>query len=86
MTKVMVEPSIEALLGDWKQPVEICNSEGKPLGVFCPTGTANGKQTGKVRSRYSHEELEQLRQVRSGCTLEEIWQRLTQMGIPVRQT
>ena len=51
---------------------EICDENGKTLGYFIPTTCGLGKPPADLEIPYSTEEVEALRQHRSGRTLEEI--------------
>jgi hypothetical protein len=83
MTKLTLNAAATAQLDALHEPTEICDPKGKTLGVFHPATNGNGA---KPHSQYSREELEELRKDRSGCTLEEIWQRLETMGIPIQRS
>ncbi len=76
MGKVFVNADGQVRLGDVREPVEICATDGHTLGVFYPT------VKGATQSPHSIEELEELRKVRTGKTLAEIREDLNKRGIP----
>ncbi len=77
MTKVFVDASGQVKLDGLREPVEVCASDGRTLGIFSPIGRPT------TPPPHSIEELEALRKVKTGRTLAEIREDLNKRGIPL---
>jgi hypothetical protein len=77
MIKVFLDASGQVKLDGLQEPVEVCTSDGRTLGLFSPIGSPT------TPSPHSIEELEELRKVKTGRTLTEIRDDLNKRGIPL---
>lgn len=73
MGKVVLTPALEAEFQGFQNPMEVCNSQGKAVGLFLPLGSYK-KLLAKLEIPYSKEELERRRQEEGGSSLQEFWQ------------
>jgi hypothetical protein len=55
MTKVILSNAAEVQLHGLNEPTELYTTEGKVLGVFCPTHSSAVKNGKKHQSPYSRE-------------------------------
>jgi hypothetical protein len=78
MTKIVVDDTLRAKLGDFKERLELCDAAGRKLAVVLPAADDDGLVRPSDRCPYTREELEQFRQENGGRTLAEIWKRLGQ--------
>jgi hypothetical protein len=58
MTRVFVDDALGSKLDECREKAEICNKEGRVLGVFTPTADADRKWYEWAKGRLSDEELE----------------------------
>ncbi len=77
MTKVFVDPDLNAKLDGVDEPVELCDTAGKTLGFFYPvTSTCATEPAHHSCSPIAAAEIESRRQQRTGKPLAEILDRL----------
>jgi hypothetical protein len=76
MVKIVADAALADKLPSVDAPVEICDTSGRTLGYYSPVPAATGEPGTKPRSPHSIEELQQLRQQRTGRPLSEILKRL----------
>lgn len=69
MTKLTVEPDLQAKLGDFQDLVEFCDASGRVVGFFHPVAPTSQAHGG---SPFSDEEIEAVRRQRTGRPLAEI--------------
>ena len=69
MTKVTVDAATRAKLNDLHELLEVCDESGRTLGYFHPVVSFDSL---KALSPFSDEEIEKLRQQRTGRPLSEI--------------
>jgi hypothetical protein len=75
MTKVLVDAATRAKFNNLEGMLEVCDEDGKTLGVFHPVMESKPS----ARSPFSREELELRRKERTGKPLSEILERLKQL-------
>ncbi|MBI1832170.1 MAG: hypothetical protein HYR84_12060 [Planctomycetes bacterium] len=75
MEKVILPPAVEAEFHGFHATLEVCDSEGKSVGLFFPASSYK-KLLATIEIPYSKEELERRRQVKGGTGLKDLWQRL----------
>ena len=72
MGRVVLTRALEAEFDGFRSPLEVCDSEGKAVGLFLPL--ANYKELlANLEIPYSAEELERRRQEKGGSSLEDFW-------------
>jgi hypothetical protein len=76
MGKVVLTPALEAEFQGFHNPMEVCNSQGSPVGLFLPLESYK-KLLAHLEIPYSKEEIERRRQETGGAPLEEFWQRVS---------
>jgi hypothetical protein len=76
MVKIVADAALADKLHDVLAPVEICDRSGRTLGYYSPAPAAAGEPDTRHRSPHSIEELQLLRQQRTGRPLSEILKRL----------
>lgn len=72
MSKVIVNDELQAKLNGLRQSAEFCTADGKPLGYFMTVTDYLELLYGRVKDRFSPEEVERLRQQKGGRPLKEI--------------
>ncbi len=77
MEKVILTSAVEADFYHFQNPLEVCNAQGKSVGLFLPLGSYK-KLLANLEIPYSKEELERRRQATDGVTLQEFWQTISQ--------
>jgi hypothetical protein len=75
MERVMLTAGSEADFLAVQCPVEVCDTQGKPVGFFLPLH-AYKKLLANLAIPYSAEELERRRQEQGATSLQEFWHRL----------
>jgi hypothetical protein len=75
MEKVLLTPGLEADFHGFQSPVEVCDAQGKSVGLFLPLHPYK-KLLANLVIPYSHEELDRRRQEQGGTSLEEFWRGL----------
>jgi len=58
MTRVVVDDALSSQLDECRAVAEICNKDGRVLGVFTPIADADRKCYDWAKSRLSDEELD----------------------------
>lgn len=76
MVKIVADGALAAKLNDLDRPVEICDSSGRTMGFYSPVHNGAASSERPLRSPHSIEELQKLRQQRTGRPLSEILKRL----------
>jgi hypothetical protein len=77
MGKLVLTPALEAEFHGFQSPMEVCNSQGTPVGFFLPIESYK-KLLSNLEIPYSKEELERRRQEKDGSSLEAFWQTIGQ--------
>lgn len=72
MVQVRLDSETCRQLGAVGQSVELCDDDGRVIGVFLPEGCPHGLPPAGLAIPLSVEEIQRRRQSRSGRTLEEI--------------
>ena len=72
MMQVRLDSETCRQLGAVGQSVEVCDDEGRVIGVFLPEGCPHGLPPADLAIPLSVEEIQRRRQSRSGRTLDEI--------------
>ena len=72
MTRVILDAALDAKLKDFREPVEVCDSGGRTLGVYHPLSRTADPTGARDLSPFSDEEIERRRQQRTGRPLAEI--------------
>jgi hypothetical protein len=72
MGRVVLSRALEADFHDFQDPLEVCNSEGKAVGLFLPLANYKDLLT-NLDIPYSKDELERRRQEKGGSSLDEFW-------------
>jgi len=72
MGRVVLTPALEAEFQGFRSPLEICNAEGKAVGLFLPIANYKDLLT-KLEIPYSKDELERRRQEKGGSSLDDFW-------------
>jgi hypothetical protein len=76
MQQIIVESSLEEVLGQTAEQVVLCDEQGRVLGLFSPVLDRPRLEDLQLEPPLSIEETEQLRKNRTGKPLEEILARL----------
>jgi hypothetical protein len=77
MGRVVLTPALEAAFDGFQNPMEVCNAQGKAVGLFLPLDSYK-KLLGKLEIPYSKEELDRRRHEKGGSSLPEFWQTVGQ--------
>ena len=72
MDKVIITPGLEPDFHGFQQLVDVCNAQGKHVGVFLPLDTYK-KLLANLKIPYSPEELARRQQEQGGTSLQEFW-------------
>ena len=72
MGKVILTAATEVEFAGFQNAMEVCNSQGKPVGFFLPIDSYK-KLLAKLEIPYSKEELDRRRQEKGGTSLQEFW-------------
>ena len=72
MVRVVLTPALEAEFHGFQNPLEVCNAEGKAVGLFLPIASYKDLLT-KLEIPYSKDELERRRHEQAGSSLEDFW-------------
>jgi hypothetical protein len=72
MGRVVLTPALEAEFHGFESPLEVCNSQGKAVGLFLPLASYK-ELLGNLEIPYSAEELERRRQEKEGSSLDDFW-------------
>jgi hypothetical protein len=76
MGKIILTAALEAEFEGFHSPLEVCNSQGKSVGLFLPMERYK-KLLANLEIPYSKEELERRRQENGGSTLHEFWKSMS---------
>jgi hypothetical protein len=77
MERVVLTPGSETSFQGFRLPLEVCDAQGKSVGLFLPLDTYK-KWLSHLEIPYSAEELERRRQEQGGMRLQEFWRQLGQ--------
>ena len=78
VSKISIDPDLQAKLTNLAAEVELCDSAGRTLGYFVPTERYLKLMAAWLNAQITDEELERRDKEPGGRTLAEIWQRLRQ--------
>jgi hypothetical protein len=76
MGKVVLTPALEAEFQGFQNPMEVCDAQGKPVGLFFPIGSYK-KLLANLEVPYSKEELDRRRDEDEGTSLADFWNTAT---------
>lgn len=72
MERVLLTAGLEADFHSFKCPLEVCDPQGKPVGLFLPFD-AYKTLLANLEIPYSEEKLARRRQEQGGVSLQEFW-------------
>lgn len=76
MSRLILNDAFSHQLGQFTNPVELCDQSGKALGHFVPSGLSWAGVLKGDGCPYSPDELARMQRETGGRTLAEIWRRL----------
>jgi hypothetical protein len=69
----VLTPALEAEFHGFQSPLEVCDAQGKAVGLFLPLDSYK-KLLAHLAIPYTKEELKRRRQEQGGSSLQEFWQ------------
>ena len=79
MVRLLLDDGLRIKLDEIRVPTELCDKEGRVLGVFTPNADSDRKWYEWAKGRYSDEELEKRAQEPGGFTTAEVLKRLHEL-------
>jgi hypothetical protein len=76
MSKVILDDAMRAKLAGFREPVEMCTSDGRTIGHFVPSDEFIRSVYDWAKSEVTDEELDRVSRETGGSTLQEIKKRL----------
>ena len=73
MTRVVIDPQTWARLSDSHELLELCDPSGQTLGYYQPAFRVGIVDSGKIRSPYTDEEVEERCLQTDGQSLADFW-------------